>query len=123
LVLLQTKISKNQEDSAIGSMSCQATHTSESSGSPLKCEHQELGLGALEARVIPEVRVQDNQPLELARSLERAPTANGGPDQILDSGSLRKGTSRFLTPPNRFASPVVHTTSGVVHLNPTAFND
>ncbi|XP_011499149.1 PREDICTED: G-protein coupled receptor moody [Ceratosolen solmsi marchali] len=97
----QTKLSKNQEDSAIGSMSCQATHTSENSGSPIKYEHQDLVLGVPDTRVIPEVRVQDNQPLELPRSLERMP-ANGVSEQILDTGTLQKGTSRFLTPPIRY---------------------
>ncbi|XP_058792820.1 G-protein coupled receptor moody isoform X2 [Phymastichus coffea] len=119
---------RNTEDSAIGSMSCQATHTtlSENGGSPLKCEQHGLavlGVGGARARspslrqvslpkVVPELRVQGL----VARSLDSLPHADvavvhcaaghglSGSEQILDTHSLQKASadSRFLSPPAVF---------------------
>lgn len=62
---LEGKSSKNLEDSAIGSMSCQATHTtaSENGGSPLKCDHvsaPHLASSPHKLQLAPTSRLEDD---------------------------------------------------------------
>ncbi|XP_001606666.2 G-protein coupled receptor moody isoform X1 [Nasonia vitripennis] len=68
LMGFEAKCSKNMEDSAIGSMSCQVTHTtiSENGGSPLKCDHQGLMVAMARARS-PSLR-----KISLPRFVERS---------------------------------------------------
>lgn len=123
---LEGKSSKNLEDSAIGSMSCQATHTtaSENGGSPLKCDYVPMPLLPLQVssprkvqlapvsrleddcsnatttepsdQLVPELRLPAREDSEFARSLEQLPYIDLGCPAALQVQPRNGGSEQIL---------------------------